>query len=245
MQYKKCKMLPEYQNGKIAKSISTPLALKALDSLQENLKKYIVYTNRCKRISTLAGCDVHYEGDCAQAGICVFDYNLQLLERVSIRGKVAFPYIPGYLAFREAPILIEAISRLKIKPDCFLFDGNGVLHPRMMGLATFLGIVLEMPTIGCTKNLLLGNYPSLGEERGHFSLIRYRKRIVGAALRTKSNTREIYVSVGWGITLKTALSVVLDTSCYRIPEPLRLAHMQSKTGRFGETNIIASQCDIW
>jgi deoxyribonuclease V len=205
--------------------------LEAFDFLQEKLKSSISYKNLLKKINTIAGCDVYYNHDFAKAVVCVIDSRLQLIEKIEVTDRVEFPYLPGYLLFREAPIILKAISKLKLTPDSFFFDGNGILHPRNMGLATFLGIILKKPTIGCAKNLLLGKYNPVGVNKGEFSYIKYNNKILGAALRTRREVKEIYVSIGWGVTLKKAIEVVVATSKYRIPEPLRLAHLYSKSSQ--------------
>ncbi|UCG35474.1 MAG: endonuclease V [Candidatus Omnitrophota bacterium] len=212
----------------VYKKSTIPL-LKILDSIQSSLKKKICLRNTVKKKNTIAGADVHYEDRRMRACVCVLEYpSCRLLEKVSARGWVTFPYISGYLCFREGPVILKAISKLKTQPDCFIFDGNGILHPRNMGLATFLGIALKKPAIGCAKTLLLGKHKKVAEKRGSFAWISHRNKVLGAVLRTKDNTNAVYVSVGWGITLKKAIEIVLKTSRYRIPESLRLAHTCSK-----------------
>lgn len=199
------------------------------DSIQEDLRKYIDLRDRLKKIETIGGADISFRGKEAQVCICVLDFkSLRLIEKKIYRVYVKFPYIPGYLSFREGPAILEGIFNLNTPYDCFIFDGNGILHPKNLGLATFLGIILRKPTIGCAKSLLLGRYKSPGKTKGNFSYIKYKKRILGAAVRTRSQVKEVYVSCGWGISLKRAIEVVLATSKYRIPEPSRLAHIYSK-----------------
>ena len=202
---------------------------KFLDALQDTLRKDIVLKNRIKKITTIAGVDVSYDGQRAKACVCVLKAkNLKLVETKTYISKVFLPYIPGYLSFREAPVMLGAIRALKNKPSCFMIDGNGILHPKQMGLATFLGVILKQPTVGCAKSLLLGSYTAPARCKGKFSYIHYKQRLLGAALRTRTDTNVVYVSPGWGVTLKKAIGIALSVSYYRIPEPLRLAHLYSK-----------------
>jgi len=199
------------------------------DRIQEKLKDYIVWEDKVEKLELIGSSDVSYKEDIAQVCVCVMKFDdLKIKEKIILKRKVRFPYKAGYLMFREGPLILEAIEKLKTLPDCFIFDGNGVLHPKNLGLATFLGIILEIPTIGCAKTLFLGKYKTPSEKRGSFSYIRYKGKILGMALRTQNNVKEVFVSCGWGITLKKAKDIVLKISKFRIPEPLRIAHLYSK-----------------
>lgn len=203
--------------------------LRLLRQFQISLKGYIELEDKADKINTIAGVDTSYKNNLAKSCICVLDHkSLDVKEKVILENKVIFPYKRNFLLFSEGPLILKAILKLKSSFDCLLVDGNGILHPQNMGLATFLGIILKKPTIGVAKTLLLGSYSRLGIYRGDFSYIKYRGKILGIALRTKTNIKEIFVSVGWGITLEKAKKIVLDTCIYRIPEPLRLAHIYSK-----------------
>lgn len=143
--------------------------------------------------------------------------------------EVSFPYIPGFLSFREGPAIIKAINRLKIKPDIILFDGQGIAHPKGMGIATHIGLLLNMPTIGCAKSRLVGTYKEPRLKKMQWSSIEYKGRIVGAVLRTKDGVRPLFVSPGHRIDLENSIRIVLScTTRYRIPEPLRRADFISK-----------------
>lgn len=196
------------------------------ESIQLSLRKYIDLKDRVKKVDIVAGVDVSYRGGWTRGCVCVMNYNnWEEQEIVTLQEQVSFPYISGYLSFREAPIVLRVISRLKNCPDCFILDGNGILHPRNMGLATFIGIILRRPTIGCAKSLLIGKYRKPGRDRGAFSYIKYKKDTLGVALRTKKGVKEIYISAGWGISLEKAVKIVLRLSRHRLPECLRLAHI--------------------
>ncbi len=143
------------------------------------------------------------------------------------QAEARFPYVPGYLSFREAPVLLEIFRTLPVTPDVLLCDGQGIAHPRFFGLASHLGLLLDLPTVGCAKSLLVGEFSPPGREKGSVAPIRFQEREVGAAVRTRSGVQPVYVSVGHKITLKDAIELVLKCSPrFRIPEPLRLAHQQ-------------------
>ncbi|GAB4335539.1 MAG: deoxyribonuclease V [Calditrichia bacterium] len=148
-----------------------------------------------------------------------------VIETVVGERNVDFPYVPGYLSFREIPVLLPLLQELTREPDVILCDGQGIAHPRGLGLASHLGVILDKPTIGCAKSVLVGSYREPGEEKGSYSSLEYEGKVVGAALRTRSGVKPVYVSPGHRITLELAIDCVLRVSPkYRIPEPLRLAH---------------------
>lgn len=196
--------------------------------LQNELKSKIDLKNRVdiSKISFIAASDLAYEGDIGYAVILVYSYpDLNLVEEVNIKREVKFPYIPGLLAFREMPLLIEASSKLKGKPDVWLIDGAGLAHPRRMGIATHFGIYMNVPTVGCAKSHLFGKFKEPGSKQGDYSYIYDGEEIIGAVLRTKDGVKPLFVSVGYAISLEVAIRLVL--SCcdgYRLPKPLREAH---------------------
>ena len=164
----------------------------------------------------------------ALASIVILDAEtLNPVEYKIFKGKVNFPYIPTFLAFRELPLLLKIYKKTKIKPDVFLIDGQGLAHPRRCGLATHFGVITDTIAIGVAKNLLYGKPEKEPcKEKGCYSLLKVSKNneIVGAVVRTRPNKRCVYVSIGNKITLEDAINLVLKVSKYRIPEPLRLAH---------------------
>ena len=194
--------------------------------IQEILKKKICL---CKphRLTKVAAADVTYLGNKATAGVLVFTYpGLELLEEVLVSQPVKFPYIPGLLAFREAPPIIEALKKVKEKVDLLMLDGHGIAHPRRMGIATHLGIYLEMASLGCAKSKLTGTHSPLPPERGSYQPLYDDKEMIGWVVRTRYNTKPVFASPGNFIDFKTTLEVVLNCSLgYRIPEPLRLVHL--------------------
>jgi deoxyribonuclease V len=158
--------------------------------------------------------------------VVVLDYaTLAVVERRSVVSSTDFPYIPGLLSFREAPALLQAFAQLETTPDVLVFDGQGIAHPRGLGIASHMGLLLDTPSIGCAKSRLTGRYQEPPPEQGaHTPLYGPRDTPLGAVLRTKAYTRPVFVSVGHQIALAQALDILLHCCCgYRIPEPTRLA----------------------
>jgi deoxyribonuclease V len=176
----------------------------------------------------IAGVDVSVSrahGEATGAVVVLGYPGLRLLETKVIRGKVDFPYVPGLLSFREAPLLLKACQALERMPGLILVDGQGIAHPRRIGLASHLGLFLDVPTIGCAKSRLCGSHETPGSERGEYAELLDGEEVIGAVLRTKVGTKPIYVSVGHMIDLSTAIHWVLECcQGYRLPEPTRLAH---------------------
>ncbi len=152
-------------------------------------------------------------------------FEFEHVETVAAEQDTRFPYIPGLLSFREAPVCLEAVEKLTRQPDLFMIDGQGVAHPRRLGLASHLGLFFDRPTIGCAKSRLIGAYDEPGPEKGAYSLLYDGQDVIGAVLRTRSRVNPVFVSVGHKCTLEDAVRVTLAcTTRYRIPEPTRLAH---------------------
>ena len=164
----------------------------------------------------------------AIGGIVSLSYpDFQVVERVYAVEKLTFPYVPGFLSFREIPVLLSALKKLKTKPDLVFCDGQGYAHPRRMGLASHMGIVAGLPSIGCAKSILIGTHAALPQSAGSWVPLVDEKaggETIGAALRTRDTVNPIYVSQGHRVTLETALRLVLEaTDGFRIPRPTRLA----------------------
>jgi deoxyribonuclease V len=152
-------------------------------------------------------------------------FELQHVETVSAVQETRFPYIPGLLSFREAPVCLAAVEKLSRQPDLFMIDGQGVAHPRRLGLAAHLGLFFEKPTVGCAKSRLTGTFEEPGTEKGAWSPLRDGEEVIGAVVRTRSRVKPVFVSVGHKCRLEDAIRVTLAcTTRYRIPEPTRLAH---------------------
>jgi deoxyribonuclease V len=152
-------------------------------------------------------------------------FELEQVETATAQQETRFPYIPGLLSFREAPVCLEVVAKLRQQPDLFMIDGQGIAHPRRLGLASHLGLFFDKPTIGCAKSRLIGEYEEPGSEQGAYSLLRDGDETIGAVVRTRSRVKPVFVSVGHKCTLDDAICITLAcTTRYRIPEPTRLAH---------------------
>jgi deoxyribonuclease V len=160
-------------------------------------------------------------GASAAAGGFEFEH----VETATAEQETRFPYIPGLLSFREAPVCLEAVEKLRRQPDLFMIDGQGVAHPRRLGLAAHLGLFFDKPTIGCAKSRLIGTYEEPGPEKGACSLLHDGNEVIGAVVRTRSRVKPVFVSVGNKCRLEDAIRITLACATkYRIPEPTRLAH---------------------
>ena len=190
-------------------------------------EKIIVKKLNIKNVHLVAGVDVSVKDDRSKAAIVVLTYpDLQIQEIVTAAEKTRFPYIPGLLSFREGPVILECVKKLKTKPDLFVFDGQGLAHPRKTGLASHVGIILNKPSIGSAKSHLYGSYAAPGNTRGDFSFIKDRDgKAIGACLRTRDNTNPVFVSPGHLVDIPSSIKIILACSPkYRIPEPIRAAH---------------------
>jgi len=151
--------------------------------------------------------------------------DFKLIETATASQELTFPYIPGLLSFRESPVCIAAVEKLKKEPDAFMIDGQGLAHPRRFGIATHLGLFFDRPTIGCAKSRLLGSFEEPSPEKGAYSPLKDGDDVIGAVVRTRANVEPVFVSVGNKCLLKDAIEITLAwTTKYRIPEPTRLAH---------------------
>ena len=200
--------------------------------IQETLKDRIILKNTFTKVKTIGGGDVAYskKRDRLFGAIVVLSFSkMETLDIAMAYGKIPFHYIPGLLSFREGPILVKTFQKLKIKPDLMIYDGQGIAHPRGFGLASHLGLWLDLPSIGCAKTPLLGEFISPGSSQGSFELIRREGKELGVVLRTKDKIKPLFISPGHRIDLLTSIQIIL-TTCqgFRIPEPLRRAHQLSR-----------------
>ena len=197
-------------------------------SIQEGLRQQVICQDRFGPLRRIAGVDVGFESDGAitRAAVAVLSFpELSLQEAVLARRPTTFPYLPGLLSFREAPAILEALSRLGAAPDLLVCDGHGLAHPRRIGLACHLGLACDLPSIGVAKSLLIGRHQPVGEGGGDWQPLWEEDEVIGAALRTQPSVKPVYVSIGHRISLETATDIVLRcTTCYRLPEPIRQAH---------------------
>lgn len=199
--------------------------LKKMRKEQMRLRKSIRLENGFDKIETVAGVDVAYS-DLGFGGMVVYDFdNKDIIETVSVKGRIDMPYIPTYLAFRELPIIQGLMKKAKNKLDVLLVDGNGVLHPYGMGIASHVGVKLEIPTIGVAKKLLCGKQKDDDILPGKYSKVEYEGHLIGYAYRSSSRTKKpVYISPGNMVSFDTANEVVKKFSKYKLPEPIRGAH---------------------
>jgi deoxyribonuclease V len=184
-------------------------------------------------VQTIAGVDVSVRGDRVQTAIVVIQLpELEIIDQAVWRGPVVFPYVPGLLSFREMPAILPALEQLNSWPDVFMTDSHGLAHPRRFGLACHLGVLLDTPTLGVAKSLLIGIHDTPGLRKGDQVVLRDKKNpgeILGQVVRTRDRVKPVYVSIGHRITLEQAVELTLSsTTRYRLPEPTRQAHLLSK-----------------
>lgn len=181
--------------------------------------------------ATIAGVDMSVRGDRVQAAVVVMSYpDLEVVDEAIWRGPVEFPYIPGLLSFREVPAVIKALEQIQERPALLMTDSQGIAHPRRLGLASHLGVLLDMPAVGVAKSRLTGHpQAELNREKGAQVPLIDREEVIGAVVRTRTDVKPLFVSIGHRIELTQAVAYVLATTTrYRLPEPTRQAHLLSR-----------------
>jgi len=178
----------------------------------------------------IAGVDAAFLGDKIICTACLYKFpELTLIEENYVVKEVRFPYIPGMLSFREGPAIIDCVEGLKTRPDLIIFDGQGIAHPLGLGIAACVGMIIDIPSVGCAKSRLVGEYREPGMSKGRSSPLEYKGNTVGAVLRTRTGVKPVFVSPGHGIDLAGSIDIILrSTGKYRLPEPVRRADMLSK-----------------
>jgi deoxyribonuclease V len=206
--------------------------------LQKSLRERVRVSPLLRPVETIAGADISFNkfSETVYAGIVVLRLPaLEVVEEVGVVSRTRFPYVPGLLSFRESPSVLEAWAKLKTEPDAVMFDGQGIAHPRRVGIASHVGLLIERPTFGCAKSVLVGKYEEPPPERGSWTQLVDKGEVVGAALRTKSRVQPIFVSPGHLIDLAGAIELtLLADGGYRQPEPTRRAHLLVNALRRGE-----------
>jgi deoxyribonuclease V len=197
--------------------------------LQKELRSRLDLTKLSSPIRRVAGADVSFSRKSGRiwAGVVVLSFpELSRIEEKWVQDKVSFPYIPGLLSFRELPVLLKVIKRLKTDPELIICDGQGIAHPRGLGLASHLGLLVDMATIGCAKSRLVGEFSEVEEQKGSSAPLWYKEQVVGAVVRTRRGVKPLFISPGNRITLDESVKIVL-ACCgkYRMPEPTRQAHL--------------------
>lgn len=195
-------------------------------ALQERLRLQVQIAPLLAPPRIVGGVDVGFHGDIARAAVVLLSFpDLVPIEATTAQMPVSFPYIPGLLAFREGPVVLAALERLQGRPDVLIFDAQGLAHPRRIGLATHLGILLDVPSVGCAKSCLFGEHDEPPPQRGGWVPLWDKTDLMGAVLRTQTGVQPVYVSVGHLVDLETAIDLVLACApSFRLPEPLRWAH---------------------
>ena len=197
-------------------------------AIQKELRQQLNLSPLQKEITTIGGADISFNkySTTVYAGIVVLQFpSLQVVETKAVIDITEFPYIPGLLAFREVPALSKAWDALTTKPDVLVLDGHGIAHPRRMGIATHFGLVMQTPTIGCAKSVLTGKYTEPPIEAGTYTDLIQKDEVIAKVLRTKRNTKPVFVSPGNLITMQQSLDIIMQcVRKYRIPEPTRFAH---------------------
>lgn len=205
-----------------------PTTVAEARAIQQSLRGRVITEDRLRAPRRVAGVDVGFEhdGTITRAAVAVLDFpSLEPREHAVVRRRTRFPYVPGYLSFREAPAVLAALQRLHTVPDLILCDGQGFAHPRRFGLACHLGLLANLPSIGVAKSRLIGEHVELGSRRGEWVPLLDEGERIGAVLRTRTGVRPVYVSIGHRISLETAIDYVLRcTTRYRLPETTRRAH---------------------
>ncbi|ACK64399.1 Deoxyribonuclease V [Rippkaea orientalis PCC 8801] len=212
---------------KIKATFSCPHSLEEAKTIQENLKKKVILEDQFSEVNYVAGVDVGFRDNyqLTQAAIAVLSFpKLELVETQIACLPTTFPYIPGFLSFREIPAILKALEKLKIPPNIILCDGQGIAHPRRLGIASHLGVLIDLPTIGVAKSLLVGKHEEVPPEKGNWQPLIDKGEIIGVVLRSRTNIKPIYVSIGHKISLPTAIDYVMQClTKYRLPETTRWA----------------------
>jgi deoxyribonuclease V len=209
-------------------AIDWPTDVAGARAVQEALRTQVVREDRLGRVGTVAGVDVGFEdgGETTRAAVAVLAFpSLEPVAQAISRSPTVFPYVPGYLSFRELPAVLEALAQLEAAPDLILCDGQGLAHPRRFGLACHLGVLTDIPAIGVAKSRLIGRHDELPPDKGAWVPLLDKDETIGAVVRTRSNVSPVYVSTGHRVSLATAIDYTLRcTTRYRLPETTRHAH---------------------
>lgn len=206
---------------------SWPQTIEEAIAIQEQLRSQVITANQRSTVRYVAGVDVGYDNADAvsRAAVTVLSFpDLQLQQQSVVRSPTAFPYVPGFLSFREVPAVLDALKNISLLPDLILCDGQGLAHPRRFGLACHLGVVTGIATIGVAKTRFIGEHSEVGFDRGSWQPLLDGPETVGAALRTQAGVKPIYVSIGHKVSLSEAIEYVLRCAPkYRLPETTRSA----------------------
>lgn len=207
-------------------------------ALQQELRERVRIEPLSRPVETIAGADISFNkySEIVYAGIVVLRLpSLEVVEEAGVTTTTRFPYVPGLLSFRETPALLEAWAKLTVEPDAIMCDGQGIAHPRRMGIACHIGLLTQRPSFGCAKSVLVGKFEEPPIERGNWTPMQHRGETVGVALRTKNKVQPVYVSPGHLLSREDAIGLALACDGgYRVPEPTRRAHNFVNSLRRGE-----------
>lgn len=205
----------------------------AAKQLQNELRDQVIREDCFEAVQRIAGVDVAFaeNNTITKAAVVVLSYpDLTVLESAIAYTPTTFPYVPGFLSFREIPALIQALDKISLTPDLIFCDGQGIAHPRRLGIASHLGVLMDIPTIGVAKSILVGKHEPVPPDKGQWVPLIHQKEVIGAAFRSRVNVKPLYISLGHKISLETAIAYVQNClTKYRLPEPTRLADKLSKT----------------
>ncbi|AVH67163.1 endonuclease V [Nostoc sp. 'Peltigera membranacea cyanobiont' 213] len=213
---------------KIYQDRAWPSTLEEAIVIQEKLRDRVITEDKLREpIQYVAGVDMGFEADgtISRAAVAVLSFpDLQVIETSVAYRPTTFPYVPGFLSFREIPAVLDALEKITTIPDIILCDGQGIAHPRRLGIACHLGLLIDVPTIGVAKSRLVGKYEELPEAKGSTQPLIYNGETVGVVLRSRTGVKPLYISSGHRISLPTAIDYVLRcTPKYRLPETTRIA----------------------
>lgn len=204
------------------------LTAEAAIVIQQELRQEVITQDQFGAVQFVAGVDVGFEeeGKVTRAAVAVLTYpELKLCDQAIARRPTTFPYIPGFLSFREVPAVLDALEQVQTIPDLLLCDGQGLAHPRRFGIACHLGVLTNLPAIGVAKSRLIGTHTEVPNERGARVPLLHKSETIGAVLRTRIGTHPLYISSGHRVSLETAIAYVMGcTTKYRLPETTRHAH---------------------
>ncbi|MCF0064019.1 deoxyribonuclease V [Dyadobacter chenwenxiniae] len=217
--------------------------------IQEKLRAQVNLSPMEGEIKTIAGADISLDlnSEIVYAGMVVLSYpDLNPISYSLVQTTNIFPYVPGYLAFREIPALLKVYEQFPVKPDCIMFDGNGILHKRRLGIATHFGVLTDTVTLGCAKKKLAGNYADPGETKGEYTLVTDKGDTIGFALRSKINVKPVFISPGHRMSLRDSMDIAMKClRKHRLPEPTRRAHEFVNKFRTGELKEGYHKLEQW
>ncbi|WP_342089193.1 deoxyribonuclease V [Dyadobacter sp. OTU695] len=217
--------------------------------VQQQLRGHLNLEPLQKQVRTIAGADISLAlySETVYAGLVVLSYpELQPVAYSLDKSSTIFPYVPGYLAFREIPAILKAYEQLPVKPDIVMFDGNGILHARRMGIASHFGVLTDTVTMGCAKKKLAGQYAEPGTSKGEYTHVTDKGEVIGYALRTKDGVKPVFISPGHQMSLEDSLTLALKcTGRHRLPEPTRHAHEYVNRFRIGALTEGYHEIDSW